>query len=82
MVFDIRFIKNYFFIKYMYLYLNLKCITNFIFIGEDYILINLLTINLILPLLGILITCFIATISTIFKTNNNNNFIIQKTVGL
>jgi hypothetical protein len=66
----------------MYLYLDLKCITNFIFIGEDNILINLLSINLILPLLGILITCFIATIPTILKKNNNNNFIIQKKAAL
>ena len=66
----------------MYLYLDLKCITNFIFIGEDNILINLLSINLILPLLGILITSFIATITTILKKNNHNSFIIQKTVAL
>ena len=44
-----------------------KYITNFIFIGEDILLINLLSINLILPLIGIFIVCFIAATPLLFK---------------
>jgi hypothetical protein len=59
-----------------------KYITNFIFIGEDILLINLLSINLILPLIGIFIVCFIAATPLLFKKKNYNNFIIQKNVAL
>jgi hypothetical protein len=59
-----------------------KYITNFIFIGEDILLINLLSINLILPLIGIFIVSFIAATPLLFKKKNYNNFIIQKNVAL